>query len=97
MPKSTSLNAEFDLVKMRAAAAAAMSQWFQYNGRFDAMIPVRIKKSIRTKMGQAFDKSEIAIADAAPNDDGSRTVWSVKNTVLTRLLPKDIVDIAVTA
>lgn len=38
--------------------------WPQYAGLFDNYILVRLKRDVRTKMGLAFEKGEVAIAEA---------------------------------
>lgn len=78
-----------------AEAAAKMAPFPQYRGKFDSYILVRVKRRIRTKMGIAFDRGEIAIASAetrpeGPNDIICRTVWSRRNSCDTLVLERDV-------
>jgi len=68
---------------LKTLAARAVAQYPQYAGHFDGYVAVRIKRDVRTKMGLAFEKGEIAIAQPTADADGFRTVWSVKNKVDT--------------
>ena len=43
-------------------ASESMKHLQQYNGHFDDYILVRVKKSVKSKLGQSFEADEIAIA-----------------------------------
>jgi hypothetical protein len=67
---------------LKELAARTVAQYPQYANHFDGYVAVRIKRDIRTKMGLAFQKGEIAIGRPAAEGD-YRTVWSAKNKVDT--------------
>ncbi len=70
-----------------ARATAATAKWPQYQGYFEFVALGRVKKTIKTKMGLAFDKDEISLVFTADDIDlitpGFTTVWSFKNNVAT--------------
>ena len=66
---------------LRDRAHAQVAQYPQYaRERFDAYVPVRVKRTIRTKAGVAFQKGDVVIANVATRETfGGRayvTVWS---------------------
>ncbi len=83
-------------------AQSQVSKYSQYAGYFDGWIEVRIRKTIRTKLGVAFVKDELAIAKAeirkvhrmTGNIQGEgvlfMTVWSISNQIATSVEFKDI-------
>jgi len=48
--------------RLIVAAKERVKEYPQYLGHFDGYILIRIKKDVRTKMGLAFRKGELAIA-----------------------------------
>jgi hypothetical protein len=81
-------------------AEADHAEWPQYQGHFDAYVLVRIRRKIKTKMGVAFEKGEIAIAKPKGRTEkiggyadltlDSRTVYSVRNKCDTAIFASDI-------
>jgi hypothetical protein len=76
------------LESLKAEASEQMALFPQYQGHFDNYELVEITQDVRTKMGLAFVKGEIAIA--GPRTDRIfpsyyRTVWSMRNKVDTSI------------
>lgn len=87
---------------LKTAAAGQVAQYPQYRGHFDDYVLVRARKTIKTKMGQAFVKDELAIAypviyDQERIDRHGRVkpyqtivVWSNNNRCDTHVLLNEI-------
>lgn len=70
----------------------------QYEGKFEDWVPVRVTREVRTKMGLAFERGEIAIAaPRSRNYDGwterTRTVWSRRNEIQTTVRSTAVEDL----
>lgn len=82
---SAALNALRQCLTVQAAEQVKL--YPQYRGHFDAYRVVQITKLVKTKMGLAFEKGEMAIARPEIRHffrpDGTQglsvTVWSMKN------------------
>lgn len=62
----------------------------QYRGHFDNYVLVRVKRRVKTKLGVAFEKNDIAIADPEVRENGFRIVYSNMNGVDTSVNERDI-------
>ncbi len=81
---------------IRAKMAELANKYPQYVGHFDAYVPVLVLSDVRTKMGLAFQKGEIALAAPISKSifgDYYRTVYSLRNNVDTRILKGDMKEI----
>lgn len=84
-----------------AKAKEQVKQYPQYDKLFDNCVVVKIRKNIKTKMGLAFEKDEITLAEPSVRSfidlNGKRrtmmTVWSYKNRIHTSINAKDVVII----
>lgn len=47
---------------LKTAAATQVQQYPQYHDHFDKYVLVRVRKNVKSKMGQSFVKDELAIA-----------------------------------
>lgn len=83
------MNNTADSLRIRKAQAEAdMAQWPQYKGHFDRYRLVRVTRKVKTKLGVAFEKGDIAIAlEAAHPCDYAVTVYSFRNKCDTGLTP----------
>ncbi len=81
------------------SAEQATSQYPQYRGHWNECKLVRIKRTIKTKLGVAFIKGEVSVAQDAGKGllpqyaaelAGCVSVWSKSNKVDTVLKLKDI-------
>lgn len=78
-----------DLAELKRQAEAQVAGQPRYAGMFDRYIPVRLKRTITTKQGVAFEEGEVALAapDSVPVESGpqggrrGRLVWSMKHQV----------------
>lgn len=84
------------LAELKARAVKQNERYPQYDKHFDNYVLVKVKKAVRTKMGKAFDKDEISIANpdvrkedifvnkyGATNKKKMYTVYSFKNEIDT--------------
>lgn len=69
----------------------------QYKGHFDGYVLCRVKKTVKSKMGVAFEKGDLAIMTPfKPHDGhdrellGCMTVYSQRNGCDTVLRPNDV-------
>jgi hypothetical protein len=75
------------LAALKADAERTHAQYPQYKGHWDNYRLCRVKKTIKTKMGVAFEKGDLAImvefegSDIAPQLKGSLTVYSQRNGI----------------
>jgi len=93
------------LVASKAAARAAHEDFPQYNGYWDGpeWVLVRMNRRVKTKMGVAFEKGEVALARKTPKEPDSANLspaaraelnkpsweaYSVSNRCNTRLSVK---------
>lgn len=63
-----------------------MAKWPQYKDRFNDYVLYRMKRSLKTKMGLAFEKGELAIGRVETTDFGGETavtLYSVRNRIDT--------------
>lgn len=89
------------LAKAEAARQHAIhysAPYPQYDGAFDDMVPVRVTRRVRTKMGVAFRAGDVSVAepDVEPADEWSgpsRTVWSVRNGIKTLIAAEHVEDL----
>lgn len=95
----TSIDKPATLSFLRARAAAAMAKYPQYAGHFDGYRLARMKRDVKTKMGQAFVKGEYVIAVESEPVFASNgvlaagfriTAWSHLNTCDTAIKPSDL-------
>lgn len=70
-----------------------MAKWPQYKGKFDYHTLFRVKKNVKTKMGLAFTKGEIAIGSYNENNR-SYVLYSVRNKCETALPLNYIEEVA---
>ncbi len=96
------MNGNFlSLQALKQQAAAQNAQWPQYKGHFENYILVRVLKTIRTKMGVAFHKGEVTIAEPAFEPDATygnnRTVYSFRNQIKTVIAEYEVEVLNVTA
>lgn len=84
--------AKFQVLK--TAAERSVASYPQYRGHFDNYILVRIRRTVRTKFGVAFEKGDYAIAapQAHPVEGQGvrpvrmfRDVWSQLNEIDTSI------------
>lgn len=79
---------------LKTKAAADMAQWPQYKGHFDGYQLARVKRSVKTKMGLAFEAGEVVIAVKAafqfPGHPASVTAYSARNKCDTGLTSRDV-------
>ena len=80
---NTPTNLTETLATLMASAVARCAPYPQYLGHFDGYKLARVKRTIVTKMGLAFEAGEIVIASppAYLGVPGFRTItcWSVRN------------------
>jgi hypothetical protein len=78
------------LESLKSDAAASMAQYPQYAGKFNDYVLVKIKKDVKTKMGLAFSKNEVTIAEKHPYAElpDCISVWSFKNKTSTVIKAK---------
>lgn len=80
------------------AARSQVSHYPQYADYFDGWIEVRVCKRVKTKLGEAFEKDELAIArpeirKVTGMDGVTRlfvTVWSISNQCATSVEFNDV-------
>jgi hypothetical protein len=87
---------------IRERANSDNAQWLQYKGHWDGpeWVLVKVTRRVKTKMGVAFEKGEIALARKTPQEPDSAnlspatraeinkpswTVYSVRNRVDTKV------------
>ena len=80
---------------LRLEAEAAHARYPQYRGHWDDHVLVIVNKRVVTKMGLAFEKGEMAMAEPGLSDDvlvGSplRSVYSRRTQINTLMDPKDV-------
>ena len=85
---------------LKADAEAATAQWPQYRGRFDHLVVGKVQRTIKTKLGVAFQAGELVLFENAPHafeDSAVRgrfvTAWSVTNKCHTSIKASDIVAV----
>jgi hypothetical protein len=84
--------------ELKTLAAAQVAQYPQYAGHFDGYVLVKVKKTVKTKMGLAFESGEVAIAKPTTEtiEDGrykgkqTMTVWSIRNKCDTSVFAADV-------
>lgn len=93
----TDLDLPATLASLRAIAVAQVARWPQYAGHFDSYRLVRVKCDVKTKMGLAFARDEVAIGiERSPThqlyDRLGRfvTVWSRRNAIDTSVRASDV-------
>lgn len=78
---------------LRDRAYAQVAQWPQYTrARFDHYVPIRIKRTVKTKAGIAFRKGEVVLAQTIVRYYGTKsyvTAWSFSNKVDTSIDVRD--------
>jgi hypothetical protein len=86
LPKEDALEA------LKADAVASHLQHPQYNGHWDGFVLARVKKAVRTKMGVAFEKGDLALVQTGDHTLGADavTAYSNRNGCDTALRAKDI-------
>lgn len=87
---------------LKMAAAAQVQKYPQYRGHFDDYVLVRARKDIKSKLGRAFKKDEVAIARPVVYVDqrtlpgglakvyNTIVVWSMSNRCDTHVIMDDI-------
>lgn len=82
---------------LKKSAERAVSHLPQYAGCFDNYILIRIKKTIKTKLGVAFIVNEFAIAEpvvrTCPGNKGPvqmMPIWSTANECITLVNIKNV-------
>lgn len=88
------------LKHLKSQAEKQNEQWPQYKGHFDNYVLVTVTKRIKTKMGVAFEKGDMAIAVPAikphittdPTWRRFRTVYSFRNQIDTSI-PEDAIQV----
>jgi hypothetical protein len=81
------------LKHLKSQAAKQLEEYPQYLGHFDKYILVLVTKRIKTKLGVAFEKGDIAIAVPTTHDAAGRRfrfVYSNRNAVDTSVPEADI-------
>ena len=83
------------LFSLKLQAQRDMARWPQYAGHFDGYRLCRVKRRIKTKMGLAFEKGEIAIFKDGRASDGvddgiAVVVYSASNRCDTGVFAKDV-------
>jgi hypothetical protein len=71
---------------IRAEAEAKHAQYPQYKGHWDGWFLIRMTRRVRSKLGVAFEKGEIALAKEDDFPDGPRQMfvaYSRRNNVDT--------------
>ena len=88
---------------LKNAAAEQVQQYPQYRGHFNEYVLVRVLDDVKTKMGQAFSKGEVAIALSVIYETrltgwGGKVrfsetvvVWSVTNRIATHVAVEKVV------
>lgn len=68
---------------IRQIAEVKSSIYPQYQGYWDGWVLVRVKKTIRTKMGVAFEKGDLTLMDPEIECDEFVTCYSIRNDINT--------------
>jgi hypothetical protein len=95
--KCKSLSVADALVALKADADQSHAQFPQYKGHFDGYALCRVKKTIKTKAGIAFEKGDLAIMTPFKSFDvynhafdSTMTVYSARNGVDTVVRSCDV-------
>jgi hypothetical protein len=88
MPNVRSKRSMATVLKRRAAAQ--MAQYPQYAGHFNKYVLCRVKRDVKTKMGLAFSKGEVAICKPQDWSGSSVVVWSMRNAIDTHIPSYDV-------
>lgn len=85
-------------VELVAVANAQNAQWPQYRGMFEGYRIGRVTRTVKTKLGLAFEKGEIVIWNCESRDIGrgpevSFVAYSVRNRCNTGL-PRTMLEVA---
>lgn len=87
------------LESLKAQAAAQLAAYPQYKGHFASFVLVKVKSTIRTKLGVALVAGELAIAEPSqkpvfsPNPFRFRNVYSISNKVTTSIPSYEVEEI----
>lgn len=77
---------EDELEALKEKGRYQLREYSQYEGKFDHLYPVIVKKDIKTKLGFAFKKGEIVLLNPTSSDP---TLYSFTNKCFTLVGPRD--------